>query len=363
MTEERNKVLVVDDERYNINVLNDLLKEDYTIMAAKSGEQALKAAEKGKPDLILLDVMMPEMDGYEVCHKLKESPETKDIPVIFITALDDVSDETKGFECGAVDFICKPFHNAVVFARIRMHLELVNAQRKLKKQNVQLKEAMKVREDMESLMRHDLKGPLTPIIGLSQFLIEYDGDVEEQREQLAIIRDSGYRILNMINISTDMVKMENGTYELAPEPILLKNVLQNVYDELKNQLASKKIRYLNELANSSITVLSEELLIHSMFSNLVKNALEASPDGKDILITAKCDQKFVEVSLENFGEVAEKIRSKFFEKYVTCEKANGTGLGTYSAKLIANAHGGDVLLAEVANGKTRIVVRLPLEKM
>ena len=109
MAEEQQKILVVDDERLNINVLVDLLKPDYKMMAAKSGEQALKAVRiANPPDLILLDIMMPEMDGYEVCRRLKADEATRDIPVIFVTAMGDTSDETKGLEVGAVDYLTKP---------------------------------------------------------------------------------------------------------------------------------------------------------------------------------------------------------------------------------------------------------------
>ncbi len=363
MTDNRNTILIVDDERYNINVLNDLLKNDYNIMAAKSGEQALKAVEKGKPDLVLLDVMMPDMDGYEVCQKLKANGESKDIPIIFITALTDASEETKGFELGAVDFISKPFHNTVVIARVRMHLELVNSLCKLELKHKQLNEAMKVREDMESLMRHDLKAPLTPIIGLSQFMIEYGDVADENRENLLLIRDSGYRILNMINISTDMVKLEHGSYELNPMPFHLSQIIQGVCDELKNSLESKKIKLKFETPCDHIKIQCEELLVHSMFSNLVKNAIEASEENKDIVVTStKLSDDTVKVSIENSGEVPIKIRDNFFDKYVTCDKKNGTGLGTYSAKLIATAHGGDIFLEDSISGKTVISVQMPIGK-
>jgi sigma-B regulation protein RsbU (phosphoserine phosphatase) len=123
--EERQRILVVDDERFNINVLADLLKPHYKVMAAINGEQALKAAGGTKPpDLILLDIMMPEMDGYEVCRRLKENEATREIPVIFVTAMGQEEDETKGLELGAVDYLTKPISPAIVEARVRTHLAL-----------------------------------------------------------------------------------------------------------------------------------------------------------------------------------------------------------------------------------------------
>ncbi|MBI9088365.1 MAG: diguanylate cyclase [Desulfobacterium sp.] len=127
---KKQRILVVDDERFNLNVLADLLKADYTVILAKHGEQALERAEKQPPDLILLDIMMPGMDGYQTLKALKETQTTRDIPVIFITALGGGEEEEKGLLLGAVDYVTKPFHPAIVLARIKIHLKIVR-QRKL----------------------------------------------------------------------------------------------------------------------------------------------------------------------------------------------------------------------------------------
>ena len=119
---DKPRILIVDDERFNLNTLHGLLKEDHKIMVAMGGEQALKAAITGRPDVILLDINMPDMDGYEVCRRLKDDVLTKGIPVIFITGLADAEDETKGLELGAADYITKPFNLSVVRARVRTQL-------------------------------------------------------------------------------------------------------------------------------------------------------------------------------------------------------------------------------------------------
>lgn len=125
-SENKSKILVVDDERMNLNILSDLLIDEYKVILAKNGEQALERAwSDNPPDIILLDVMMPEMDGYTVLHKLKDDERTKNTPVIFITALDSIEDEAAGLEKGAMDYIRKPFHPPIVKARIKNHLTLV----------------------------------------------------------------------------------------------------------------------------------------------------------------------------------------------------------------------------------------------
>ncbi|MEP1448219.1 MAG: two-component system response regulator [Paraglaciecola sp.] len=137
---DRKIILAVDDTPGNINVVKSVLSEKYSIMAAINGALALKIVEKQRPDLILLDIMMPEMDGYEVCQKLKANPSTRDIPIIFLTAKSEIKDEAKGLELGAIDYITKPFSPAILAGRVKNHLALKEAQEQLAQQNSQLEQ-------------------------------------------------------------------------------------------------------------------------------------------------------------------------------------------------------------------------------
>jgi sigma-B regulation protein RsbU (phosphoserine phosphatase) len=162
MAQEQQKILVVDDERLNINVLVDLLKPNYKMMAAKNGEQALKAVRVANPpDLILLDIMMPEMDGYEVCRRLKADEATRDIPVIFVTAMGETSDETKGLEVGAVDYLTKPISPPIVQARVKTHLALRRNMAELQKA-YGIIEAQKERMEEELNVGRDIQMSMVP---------------------------------------------------------------------------------------------------------------------------------------------------------------------------------------------------------
>ena len=148
----KNTILLVDDSPENIDLLGDVLKQDYEIKVALSGEKALKiAGSKNLPDIILLDIMMPGMDGYEVCRRLKSDAKTQDIPVIFVTSMSEVEDETKGLEVGAIDYITKPISPAIVKARVKNHLELKEAREYLKNQNeiLELRVEERTREVLE----------------------------------------------------------------------------------------------------------------------------------------------------------------------------------------------------------------------
>ncbi|NQU65109.1 MAG: SpoIIE family protein phosphatase [SAR324 cluster bacterium] len=161
--EKKHKILVVDDQRLNIHVLSKLLQSDYKIMAAKNGEQALKAAQlDSPPDLILLDIMMPDMDGYEVCRRLKENNSTRDIPIIFVSAMDETGDETKGLELGAVDYIIKPFSPPIVLARVKAHLLLKKSMDELNRA-YEIIEAQKLRMESELNVGYEIQKSRVPM--------------------------------------------------------------------------------------------------------------------------------------------------------------------------------------------------------
>jgi CheY-like chemotaxis protein len=352
-------VLVVDDVPRNIKLLESMLiPAGYLIEKAASGEEALEKIRLNIPDLILLDVMMPGMDGYEVCRRLKEKEETNEIPVIFVTAKHAVKDEIKGLELGAVDYITKPISLPVVLARVRTHLAL-------KRQNEILKENMKLREDVEYITRHDLKGPLMGIINYPEFVREEGNLSEIQQEYLQNIVKSGYKMLNIINLSLDLFKMEQGIYQFKPVPVDIISVINDIFQENRKFILSKKLSVeiiLNGLIASnedSFTIPGEQLLYYSMLANLIKNSIEASPEKEKITICFNDEQEFT-ISIHNLGAVPDHIRDTFFEKYVSSGKRFGTGLGTYSAQLIAYTQGGQISLDTSDEDGTTIHIVFPL---
>jgi CheY-like chemotaxis protein len=362
---EQAKILIVDDVAKNIQVLGSVLRDQgYQVIPATSGQQALRAAETHRPDLILLDVMMPEMNGHEVIVKLREDPALADIPVIFITALTDNEDEAKGLNLGAVDYITKPINIPITLARVRTHLSLRLAQRRLEEQNRQLIEAARLREDVERMSRHDLKTPLSVIIATPDLVLMNDKLEPDQIELLKMIKQSGYRMLNMIDRSLDLYKMETGVYQFRPEAMDLVKAVRRVFEDSRDAASRHKIALHiridgDEAADdATFEVTGEELLCYSMLANLVKNAVEASPENAPVTVSLERGSPNV-VSVHNQGVVPEEIRDRFFEKYTTAGKATGTGLGTYSARLIAETHGGSVHLETREETGTTVSVHLP----
>ena len=359
------KILIVDDMPANIKVLVETLRPQYEILVATHGRNALKLAVAEKPDLILLDIVMPEMDGYEVCGKLKMDPVTRNIPVIFITAKTEEDDETRGLEIGAIDYITKPFSTAIVLSRIKTHLGLKQAREKIENQNRELLAADRLKEDVNRIIRHDLKTPLNTIIGFSSAMLMNEGLSQKNKEYLGVINDAGYQLLKMINQSTDLLKMEQGTYILEAVPVNLRETLQKIIKAnktmMENKMISITIRRDGETTDCGqpFLVIGEELLCFSLFANLIKNALEASPNNSGVSLSLNSTGEGAEVSIHNKGGVSAPIKDQFFDKYVTSGKKQGTGLGTYSAKLIAQTQNGSIHLDASDDRSTTVTVRLP----
>ncbi len=363
---QKHTILVVDDEKQNRALLAELLKDDYKIVLAKNGLQALERAREHLPDLIMLDVLMPEMDGYQVIRELKADELTDEIPVIFISALDSAGDEEKGLELGALDYISKPFHPSIVRTRVRNHLSLCTALSQLRAQKQSLEEAAALRDDVERIMHHDLKSPLNGILGATQMLLGDSYPEEERIELTRMIEKSGYTMLDMISRSLDLYKMEQGLYRFAPQPVDLIPILNRVINDNGSLVRTLRLGVAihigdHEADGSEVfSVPGEAPLCYSLLANLTKNAMEASPMHGSVVIDLRRDAVGSSISIRNQGEVPEEIRAHFFDKYTTAGKSGGTGLGTYSARLMILTMGGDIGFETSAERGTEVTVRFPL---
>ncbi len=356
---DRKTVLLVDDIADNIQLLRSILAADYRIKIATNGEKALALADCNEPpDLILLDVMMPGIDGYEVCREIKRRENTRNIPVIFVTAMEDATDEEKGFAAGAVDYITKPITPAIVVARVATHLALRQALVDLEQQNSILSENVRLREQVERIMRHDLKTPLTAFIGIPALLKRRADLPADVLESVRMLEKSGMKMLDMINKSMDLYRMESGTYKIRPVPVELINIIEQIRFELAEFLRVKTIDLRVCINDEEVSIGSkfyingEETLSYSMLANFIKNALEACPAG-GVVNVSFFDHPQVRISVDNPGVIPVEIRDKFLHKFVSHGKVGGTGLGGYSARLMAESMGGKVsFVSDEASGTT-----------
>lgn len=361
-------IMVVDDTETNIDLLLETLEDEYDVRVATDGEFALKYIFDEQPDLILLDIMMPKMNGYQVCERLKQEENTKDIPVIFLTAMNNDNDEAKGLSLGAVDYITKPFNPSLVKARVQNQLILKRQKDELTKQNEILLENTRLKEDIEQITRHDLKSPLNSIINYPMLVLNEGNLSENQVKYLFNIIKSGKKMLNMINLSLDLYKMEKGVYQVCLDkvnliPIIYSNLSENNSHFIRSNKSDIEVNIngVSSNENSEVFVEGEELLFYSMLANLIKNAFEASLEDGYIQISIYTTTE-IKIEISNSGVIPEEIRDHFFDKYITQGKTGGSGLGTYSAKLIAETLGGTITYKTSDTEGTTIILNFPSMK-
>lgn len=359
------KVLIIDDDPIDVSILRSILEPICRLYVAINGKIGLKyVQEHDSLDLVILDVMMPEMDGFDVCRQLKENPVTRGVPVIFITGKNKVEDQTKAFRFGAVDYISKPFNASIVKARVTNHLAMHAAHQLIEKQYTSLQEMDRLRKDMEAVSRHDLKTPINGIIACTDLLLQ-DGHLPQSDIEhiYRLIRDSSRQLREQVNMSFNLINMENGRYKIRLVPVSILPILNRILSDNRILINRKKIDILITvdsnpvLENQEFIILGDETLCYTMIANLLKNALEASGSGQQVSI-AMMNGKIATIAIHNKRMVPKAVRDKFFEKYVTHGKRGGTGLGTYSSRLMAETQGGSVSMYTSRRDGTTVTIFL-----
>lgn len=340
------------------NAVAPILKRFHKIRSAISGEQALeKVHTLAAPDLILMEVTLPDTTGYDVCHQLKNDPSTAAIPIIFLTAQTTSEEITRGFKAGCVDYITKPADPMVLQARVATHIQIRHAKDDLRNHIDTLLENARLREDVDRMTRHDIKSPLSAIISTADALLQNGPWTKHVAGALETMRDASFDALNMVNRTLDLYKMETGAYQFEPTSVDLVKLAKRVIREMKSEAEQKQVR-LSLRSASNCLCLGEEGLCLSLLRNLLKNAVEASPPGDTVYIMLNKKTKIV-LMIHNKGTVPDSLRDTFFDKYTTANKAQGTGLGTYSAKLMTEVQGGKIRY--MSNHKHGTVLHVALE--
>lgn len=360
----RPSILIVDDTADNLVLLSQLFKGEFRVRLTQTGSKALELATSDEPpDLVLLDIMMPGMDGFEVARAMREHPVAQGIPIIFITAMASADARLQGLDLGAVDFITKPIDPATLKPRIRNFMRYVQLRKDLQVEFDAMVETAQLREDVERMTRHDVKAPLAGALGLIQAVLEDDSLARRQTEHLRLAEESVMQALNLINLSSELYRIENGSFKLHAEPVRIGDVLRRIAEMDRVAFAAKGLAISVDTdmpVGEDVPLASgDATLCYSVFQNLVKNACEAAPQGTKVSIQL-LDQTPLRIDIQNVGAVPAAIRERFFEKYVTAGKRGGSGIGTYSARLLVQAQHGDIGL-EVSDAQnwTRVSVKLP----
>ena len=368
--EEMKTVLIVDDTTENIDILHDILAGDYKIKAAVSGERALKIAQADpKPDMILLDIMMPEMDGYEVCRRLKADPETAEIPVIFVTAMSGEDDEAKGLALGAVDYITKPINPAITKARVKTHLQVQCLFERKQLNERKLFEVYRSQSvnDLLANIAHHWRQPLNLIVL----------DVENIRmdmEDSAIESESMSEMLDNIDVVVqELSKMINlfHKYQSGSQNSLSPCSPAQILDDVL-LMGKNKYRLSNAKIGHSIpkelTLVTDPSILLNTFITLIGNALDMAAERKipepSVRIGAESDNGVCTIWVEdNAGGIAiEPIERVFDPYYTTFFKNQDKGLGLYVVRRGIEEYLGGVISVKNLSDGVRFTLRIPEHK-
>ena len=349
-------LLVVDDAPANLQLLVAMLKQSgFKVRPAPSGALALEAARREPPDLILLDIHMPEMNGYEVCERLKAEAGLKGIPVIFISALDGTIDKTRAFGVGGVDYVTKPFQFEEVEARVRAHLTLRRQERELQDHLVQLQQLEQLRDSLVHMVVHDMRTPLASL-SLSLSMLREDPTLDPA-VQAEIIQNSERAAVVLSAMTTqllDISRMEAGQMPIKKEE-------RDLVATVRMSLASLAV-----LANGRRTALAvpafcialfDQDIVGRVVANLLANAFKFTPQDGTVTVSLTPTDGFARVAITDTGSgIAPEYHQKIFEKFAQVDMRNkriGTGLGLAFCKLAVETHGGQMgVESQLGHGST-----------
>lgn len=375
-------ILIVDDIPDNLFVLQKTLeRHNYVTKVATSGEKAFMEIEKQLPDLIILDVLMPVMNGFEVCQKLKSMDTTKDIPVIFLTAKTAVDDIVEAFEKGGNDYILKPFNISEVLARVKTHLDLKKARDENKKYiealkqtndeltqaKQELKELNKSKDKFFSIVAHDLKNPFQGFLGMTQILMsEIDSFTKEEiGRSVTEMNDSANILFKLLENLLTWSRIQMGKIELNPMEVDLWSLTSQSLDVYGNNAKLKKISLVNEVQRD-IRVLVDPLQLDTVLRNLISNAVKFTYEGGTVKLYSNLKVDRVELIISDNGagisqddqELLFKIDSGFSKNGTNDEI--GTGLGLILCKELIEQNGGTISVKSQLDQGSDFIITLPL---
>jgi len=353
-------IAIIDDEPDNLTVLEDSLsRAGYRVEAFPRGELAIAGACEEPPDLVLLDIRMPGMDGYEVCRRFKADERLKTIPIIFISALSAVEDIATGFKCGGVDYVTKPFREPELLARVSSHLALRAAHLQVEEQHEKLLTLEKHRDTLVHMMVHDLRRPLTVIYGCLQ-IMELRSDRSLDETDLAILSDAVHgveRLSNMITTVIDLNRMENAEIPLNRLAVTVDKILEGACAMVSDPSHPRDI--VRQIADHCPEVLCDERLTERVIGNIITNAIHYSPASGEIVLGAAPDPAGIRIWVRDQGSGISAInQQRIFDKFgmiasATDKHVPSTGLGLAFCKLAVESQGGTIgVESEPGKGST-----------
>ncbi len=358
-------ILVVDDEARNRALLRAYLAPSYTVLEAETGRAALALLEREPCDLVLLDVMMPEQDGFETCRLMKALPREAFMPVILVTALGEQDDRNTGLEAGADDFLSKPLDRRELLLRVRSFLRLRDQEKLIRDQVQELRRLQSLKDDLVSLLVHDLRNPLAGLISSIELALDTpSGTVQADDLARALKSASGLRAV--LDETLQVRLIEDNAIVARRIKVDLGELVKTAISTLESTARRRRVQITCAFEGDSAAALDDKLLRRSI-ENLLSNALKYTPAGTDVSIVARNHMGWIEIEVGDRGAgVPDDLKRTMFEKFGSLEAQRGAarrgiGLGLYLVKLVAGAHGGDVSVHDRPGGGALFRLRLAPE--
>lgn len=364
------KILIVDDVTSNVLLLKILLtNEKFQICTASNGHQCVEVARSEHPDLILLDVMMPELNGFDTAVILKKDPLTADIPIIFLTALNSPSDLVHGFQVGAHDFLTKPFNKEELIMRVMHQISLVAAKRYIIEQNEKLKRIISNRDKMYSVIAHDLRSPMASIrmvLNLCVNVVTPDMVGEEIFGLLDRANRESEETHDLLDNLLKWTKSQTGRLEVAYQNLELDDIVPGVVDIFTMIAEMKKIKLQYIPSEEHLKVRADNDMMKTVVRNFISNAIKFTPEGKGIEVYYKKSGEFAKISVRDHGVgiAPERIDTLFHKGETTYGTGGeeGSGLGLQLCADFARKNGGDVMVESTLGEGSTFSFLVPLLK-
>jgi signal transduction histidine kinase len=335
--EKKSKILLVDDDPLNILILEEILGGRYILSKAASAEEAISVAAKSRPDLILLDIMMPGANGFEVCRQLRKNQHLKFTKIILVSAKTLLKDRLEGYKAGADDFISKPFDPDELLAKVRIFIRLKSVE-----------EVDRVKDDLINLFSHETRTPMNAVIGFAKFLRESPNLAEEEREGVDLIVESATNLLQLINKTLLLSSLREENRALSMQAVALGSLVEPIEEKYGETLKKRNLRVETRIDNEMQIAVDPELA-HTAISYVFDNAVRFSPDGGCITFEGKCesDRFLLTVSDEGPGIAEERLDDLFDEFGIedVSHHGRGHGLSLSIVKHIMENHDGEVRAA------------------
>jgi len=373
------KILIVDDVSKNIQILGNILSQkQFQIAYAQNGQQALDICKIQTFDLILLDIMMPGMDGYEVCKRLKKNSSTSEIPIIFLTAKADMDSIIKGFEVGGQDYITKPFNAAELLARVNNHLLIKRQRERLKLMNNNLEDLVKERtSELEkanhqlsvldqaksnflSLISHEIRTPLNGVIGLTELLDQTNID-DDQKEYLTYLKDVSSRLVKFSDTALLITTLKINKYLPEILPVSVNQLIIDSIDIFKDNNGKSTLQITNNMPDKTLLIKVDSDLMRTCFLAIIDNSAKFAGDNAKLEVSAITEADSITLTFCDNGQgFSKSALNNLFELFSSGDilHSEGTGLGLAAAKLILDAHEGSINIKNIETGGAQVMIKI-----